>query len=77
MALEKSTKQDKIEIVDRGDWKCIQVRTATIITEDEKEISRTSFTSKFRFKLSNYEFVKNKVSLGITIGPTGGIIPID
>ena len=41
MALEKSTKQDKIEIVDRGDWKCIQVRTATIITEDEKEISRT------------------------------------
>ena len=40
MALEKSTKQDKIEIVDRGDWKCIQVRTATIITEDEKEISR-------------------------------------
>ena len=41
MALEKSTKDDKIEIVDRGDWKCIQVRTATIITEDEKELSRT------------------------------------
>ena len=41
MAIEKTTKQDKIEIVDRGDWKSIQVRTATIITEDGKEISRT------------------------------------
>tara|TARA_Y100001938_G_scaffold56772_1_gene79215 strand:+ start:992 stop:1255 length:264 start_codon:yes stop_codon:yes gene_type:complete len=41
MALEKSTKQDKIEIVDMGDWKVIQVRTAIIITDDGKEISRT------------------------------------
>jgi hypothetical protein len=40
MALEKSTKQDKIEIVDVGDWKVLQVRTATIITDDGKEISR-------------------------------------
>ena len=40
MALEKSTKQDKIEIVDCGDWKVLQVRTATIITDDGKEISR-------------------------------------
>ena len=40
MALEKSTKQDKIEIVDAGDWKVIQVRTATIITDDGTEISR-------------------------------------
>ena len=40
MAIEKSTKQDKIEIVDCGDWKVLQVRTATIITDDGKEISR-------------------------------------
>ena len=40
MALEKLTKDDKIEIVDVGDWKNIQVRTATIITDDGKEISR-------------------------------------
>lgn len=40
MALEKSTKQDKIEIVDVGDWKNIQVRTATIVTSDGEELSR-------------------------------------
>ena len=41
MALEKSTKDDKIEIVDCGDWKVIQVRTATIVTDDGAELSRT------------------------------------
>ena len=41
MALEKSTKQDKIEIVDVGDWKVIQVRTATIVTDDGAELSRS------------------------------------
>tara|TARA_Y100000401_G_scaffold80808_1_gene66222 strand:- start:60 stop:323 length:264 start_codon:yes stop_codon:yes gene_type:complete len=41
MALEKTVKDDKLEIVDVGDWKVIQVRTATIITDDGKEISRT------------------------------------
>ena len=41
MALEKSTKQDKIEIVDMGDWKNIQVRTATIVTDDGAELSRS------------------------------------
>ena len=41
MALEKSTKQDKIEIVDAGDWKVIQVRTATIVTDDGAELSRS------------------------------------
>jgi hypothetical protein len=41
MALEKTVKEDKIEIVDAGDWKVIQVRTATIITDDGTEISRT------------------------------------
>ena len=41
MALEKTVKQDKIEIVDKGDWKAIQVRTATIITDSGTEISRS------------------------------------
>ena len=41
MALEKSTKDDKIEIVDLGGWKNIQVRTATIVTDDGVELSRT------------------------------------
>ena len=41
MALEKTVKDDKIEIVDRGDWKAIQVRTATIVTDDGAELSRT------------------------------------
>lgn len=41
MALEKTVKEDKIEVVDTGDWKVVQVRTATIITEDGKELSRS------------------------------------
>ena len=41
MALSESTVQDKIEVVDCGGWKVIQVRTATIISRDDVEISRT------------------------------------
>ena len=39
MGISKDTVQDKIEIV--GDFKHIQVRTATIIKEDGVEISRS------------------------------------
>jgi hypothetical protein len=39
MALEKTTVEDKIEIV--GDFKHIQVRTATVISEDGVELSRS------------------------------------
>ena len=39
MAITKEIVQDKIEIV--GDFKHIQVRTATVIKEDGKEISRS------------------------------------
>ena len=39
MALTKEIIQDKIEIV--GDFKHIQVRTATVIKEDGVEISRS------------------------------------
>lgn len=41
MALAESTIEDKIEVVDCGGWKVIQVRTATIITKDGSEISRS------------------------------------
>ena len=41
MALEKTTVEDKIEVVDAGDWKVVQVRTATVISEDGTELSRT------------------------------------
>ena len=38
MAITKETIQDKIEVV--GDFKHIQVRTATVIKEDGVELSR-------------------------------------
>ena len=41
MALSETTVQDKIEVVDSGGWKVIQVRTATIISRDDVEISRS------------------------------------
>jgi len=41
MALSESSVQDKIEVVDFGGWKAIQVRTATIISRDGEEISRS------------------------------------
>ena len=39
MALNKTVKVDKIEIV--GDYKAVQVRTATIIDEDGTELNRS------------------------------------
>ena len=39
MALNKTVKVDKIEIV--GDYKHVQVRTATVIDEDGTELSRS------------------------------------
>ena len=41
MALEKSELNDKLEIIDTGSWKALQVRTATVIKDDGTEISRT------------------------------------
>ena len=43
MALTKETTEDKIEVV--GDYKAIQIRTATVIKDDGIEISR-SFSRK-------------------------------
>ena len=39
MAITKEIIEDKIEIV--GDYKTIQVRTATVIKEDDEELSRS------------------------------------
>ena len=39
MAITKETVQDKIEVV--GDYKIVQVRTATVIKKDGTEISRS------------------------------------
>ena len=39
MALTEETQQDKIEVV--GDFKMVQVRTATVIKRDDVEISRS------------------------------------
>jgi len=41
MALTKTTVNDMIEVINKGDWSVVQVRTATIISEDGTEISRT------------------------------------
>ena len=38
MSLEKQTKIDRVEVVENG---TVQVRQATIITEDGKQLSRT------------------------------------
>ena len=38
MALTKTTEEDKIEVV--GQYRLIQIREATVIKEDRKEISR-------------------------------------
>jgi len=53
MAITKELKEDKIEIV--GDYKVVQVRTATVIKEDGVEIS----TSFHRRTLDCVSSVKN------------------
>ena len=54
MALTKETIEDKIEIV--GEYKTIQVRTATVIKEDGVELSR----SFHRHTLDCVSSVKNE-----------------
>jgi hypothetical protein len=39
MTLEKKVTQDKVEIIDTGSYKVIQVRTKTAIVEDGTELS--------------------------------------
>ena len=47
MALTKTLTDDKIEVV--GDYKKIQIRTATIIKDDGTEISRTFERKTIRY----------------------------
>lgn len=39
MSLEKQVIQDKVEVVNVGDWSVLQVRTKTAIIEDGVELS--------------------------------------
>ena len=41
MALTKTKVNDKIEVINHGDWSSVQVRTATIISEDGTELSKS------------------------------------
>ena len=41
MALTKTKVVDKVEVIDTGDWSMVQVRTATVIKEDDTELSRS------------------------------------
>ena len=41
MALSEATVNDKIEVVNNGSWSSVQVRTATVISRDGEEISRS------------------------------------
>ena len=41
MALTKTEVVDKVEVIDCGDWSMVQVRTATVIKEDDVELSRS------------------------------------
>ena len=53
MAITKETIEDKIEIV--GDYKSIQVRTATVIKEDGTEISRSFHRKVLDCVTSSYD----------------------
>jgi hypothetical protein len=53
MAITKETIEDKIEIV--GDYKDIQVRTATIIKEDGVELTRSFHRKVLECVASSYD----------------------
>lgn len=53
MAITKETVEDKIEIV--GDYKAIQIRTATVIKEDGVEISRSFHRKVLECVASSYD----------------------
>ena len=53
MAITKETVEDKIEIV--GDYKNIQVRTATVIKEDGVELTRSFHRKVLQCVSSSYD----------------------
>ena len=60
MALTKTETVDKIEVVDTGDWSMVQVRTATVIKEDDTELSR-SYTRKVISPADDWSSESDKV----------------
>jgi hypothetical protein len=63
MAITKEVKQDKIEIV--TDWKLIQIREATIISEDGKQISK-NFTNRYVLDPGDLDSSNNLVDRDIS-----------
>ena len=53
MAITKTTEEDKIEII--GEGKDIQVRTATVIKEDDVELSRSFHRHTLECVSSSYD----------------------
>ena len=53
MAITKRTEEDKIEVV--GDYKAIQVRTATVIKEDGVELTRSFHRKVLECVSSSYD----------------------
>ena len=53
MAITKETVEDKIEVV--GDYKNVQVRTATVIKEDDKELTRSFHRKVLECVSSSYD----------------------
>ena len=53
MAITKEIVEDRIEVV--GDYKSVQVRTATIIKEDDAEISRSLHRKVLECVTSSYD----------------------
>ena len=41
MELQKTVRDDKMEVVSQGDWYCVQVRTPTIESEEGTELSKS------------------------------------
>ena len=60
MALTKTETVDKIEVVDTGDWSMVQVRTATVIKENDTELSR-SYTRKVVSPADDWSSESDKV----------------
>ena len=53
MAITKETIEDKIEVV--GDYKDVQVRTATVIKEDDVELTRSFHRKVLECVSSSYD----------------------
>ena len=53
MAITKEIVEDKIEVV--GDYKTIQIRTATVIKEDGKELTRSFHRKVLECVSSSYD----------------------